>query len=88
MERLSEFRRFTEADNGPEARDLREKPVEALFADFYAARSGGGSPDEGDIALLRYAAELLRNSSAGPDGRAVEARLADKVLAYVEKEDC
>lgn len=86
MERVSEYRRFSDAEGSPDLRDLREKPVEELFVDFYTARSGGESPDEGDAALLRYAAELLRNSDAGEDGKAVEARLTEQLLAFLEKE--
>ncbi len=86
MDRLSEFRRFTDVESGPEAHDLREKPVEELFAEFYTARSGGESPDEDDAALLHYAAELLRNSDAGADGKSVDPKLADQVLAFLAKE--
>lgn len=86
MERVSEYRRFSDAEGSPELRDLREKPVEELFADFYAARSDGEAPDEGDAALLRYAAELLRNSDAGEDGKSVDPKLTERMLAFLEKE--
>ena len=86
MDRVSEYRRFSDAEGNPDLRDLREKPVEELFVDFYTARNGGESPDEGDAALLRYAAELLRNSDAGENGKAVEAKLTEQLLAFLEKE--
>lgn len=88
MERLSEFRRFVDVEDGPGAHDLRVKPVEELFTEFYVARSGGESPDEGDTALLCYAAELLRNSDAGEDGRYVDPKLVEQILAFLEKEGC
>jgi exonuclease SbcD len=87
MDRVSEFRRFGDVEGGPALNDLREKPVEELFADFYTSRCGGEAPDEGDAALLHYAAELLRNSDAGADGKAVDPKLAEDVLAFLAKED-
>ncbi|MBQ9459931.1 MAG: exonuclease SbcCD subunit D [Oscillospiraceae bacterium] len=86
MERTSEFRRFTGESGSPELRELERKSVEELFADFYTERAGG-EPHEGDAALMRFAAELLRNSDAGADGKAVEPALAEKVLEFLAKED-
>ena len=85
MERGSEFRRFTGQGRERELHELEEKRVEELFADFYTDRANG-APDDGDIALLQYAAELLRNSEAGEDGRYIDPGLADKLLGYLAKE--
>lgn len=86
MERISEFRRFTGESDSPELRELESKRVEELFADFYTERAGG-EPHEDDVALMRFAAELLRNSDAGADGKSVDPSLAEKMLNYLAKED-
>lgn len=85
MERLSEFRQFTGKSESPELRELESKSVEELFADFYMERVGD-APHESDIALMRYTAELLRNSDAGADGKCVDPSLAEKVLEFLAKE--
>ncbi len=86
MERVSEFRRFTGESDSPELRELESKRVEELLADFYTERAGG-EPHEDDVALMRFAAELLRNSDAGADGKAVDPSLAEKMLNYLAKGD-
>ncbi len=85
MERTSEFRRFTGESDSPEMQELESKSVEELFADFYTERAGG-EPHEDDAALMRFAAELLRNSDAGADGKAVDPSLPEKMLEFLAKE--
>lgn len=63
MELVSEYDPYTGAASAPSARAVEEKPVEALFADFFADRSGA-DPDDGDLALLARAGELLRRADA------------------------
>ena len=84
MERASAYRRFAGEGESPELRELKQKSVEELFADFYTERAGG-EPREGDLALMRCAAELLRNSDAGADGKAVDPSLPEKLLAFLAK---
>lgn len=86
MERLSEFRRFADMESCPKACELRKRTVVELFADFYTARSGGESLDEGDVVLLDYVAELLRNSDAGADGKSVDPKLVEQMLSFLAKE--
>ena len=86
MERISEFKRFTGESTGPELHKLRQKSVEELFADFYTERAGGAPAPE-DIALMHRAAELLRNSDAGTDGKAVDPKLPQKLLDDEREED-
>ena len=86
MERMSEYRRFVDVKDAPESKDLRDKPVEELFTEFYGERNGGELPDEGEIALMHFAAELLRNSEAGTDGKYVDPELSNQVLAFLAKE--
>ena len=85
MERVCEYRRFTGEGESPELRDLESKSVEELFAEFYTERSGE-EPRESDIALLRYAAELLRNSEKGADGKTVDPSLTEKILLFLARE--
>ncbi|MBO4916106.1 MAG: exonuclease SbcCD subunit D [Oscillospiraceae bacterium] len=87
MERLSEFRRFSELQGCSASGDLRQRPVDELFMEFYSLRSvDSESLDEGDAALLRYAAELLRNSDAGADGKYVDPKLPEQMLEFLSKE--
>ena len=86
MERQSEYRRFADVQDTPESQDLQDKPVEELFAEFYAERSGGESPDDGEIALIHFIAELLRNSETGADSKYVDPKLSEQVLTFLAKE--
>ena len=65
---------------------MRDKPVEELFTEFYGERSGGELPDDSEIALMHFVAELLRNSETGTDGKYVDPKLSDQVLAFLAKE--
>ena len=71
MERVSEYRRFTEEVSGTDLQAVREKTLEELFADFFTDRSGGDAPEEEDLALLHEAGELLRNRQPNPRQRSV-----------------
>ena len=86
MERLIEYRRFADVQDTAGAKDLRDKPVEELFTEFYGERSGGELPDDSEIALMHFVAELLRNSETGTDGKYVDPKLSDQVLAFLAKE--
>ena len=66
MELCSEYIPFGGDMAAPEGGAARERPVEALFADFYAARCGGETPDDRDLELMAYAGERLRH--ADPHG--------------------
>ena len=85
MERVSEFQRFTGEARQRELHELEQRSVEELFVDFYTERSNGAPEDE-DVSLLQFAAELLRNSEAGDDGTFVPPALPEKVLDYLTKE--
>ena len=88
MECVSEFRRFTTAGAGPDAEAAREKPIEALFADFFAERCGGEQPDEADAALLHEAAELLRNAPEDEPGRvAPDPAQTDALLRFLLRQE-
>lgn len=85
MERISEFQRFTGEARRRELNELEQRSVEELFVDFYTDRANGAPEDE-DVSLLQFAAELLRNSDAGDDGTFVPPSLPEKVLNYLTKE--
>ena len=57
------FRGFSRALKG--TKDIQEKPVEELFADFYTDRHNGAEPDEKDLDLMAFVGELARTSLAG-----------------------
>ena len=83
MERVSEFRRFTEEVGGTDLQAVREKSLEALFADFFADRSGG-EPEAADLALLHAAGELLRNRQPDPRQRTgVDAETTEALLKFL-----
>lgn len=86
MERTSEFRRFSGRSQSPELRELERRRVEDLFEEFYTERSGV-EPSAGDLAVMHYAAELLRNSDPGADGKTVDPSLTDQVLAFLAGEE-
>ncbi len=85
MERTSQFQRFTGETRQRELHELEEKSVEELFVDFYTERAKV-APEEEDVELLHFAAELLRNSDGGEDGMQVAPSLPEKVLEYLTKE--
>lgn len=74
MEFTSEYDPFAGAAGVPAFAAEREKLVEELFFDFYAERSGE-PPEEGDLALLRAAGELVRRHDALSDADAAGALL-------------
>ena len=80
LEVESDFNREAGAASVPSSRAVKEKPVEQLFADFYADRTRGEAPDDEAMALLRFAGEQLRHAddlrSGEPTGEEVGRMLA------------
>ena len=88
MERVSEFRRFTDDVSGADAGSIREKSVEALFADFYIERSGGEEPEARDLELLHQAGELLRSRLPDPGARsAADPETVRALLQFLMREE-
>ena len=82
MELTSEFSAFTGDAAFRGTKEMREKPVEALFADFYRERNNGAEADGKDLALMAFVGELTRSSAAGreePD-EACFGKILDFVL--------
>ena len=63
MELTSEYSAFMGDAVFSGAGDMREKPVEKLFADFYRDRNNGAEADEEDLELMTFVGELTRNAA-------------------------
>ena len=82
MELTSEFSAFTGDAVFSGTRDMHERPVEELFADFYQDRNNGVEADEKDRELMAFVGELTRNAAVTreePDEQAFR-RILDFVL--------
>lgn len=88
MERVSEYRRFTEEVSGTDLQAVQEKSLEELFADFWMDRSGGSEPDEADLSLLHEAGELLRNRLPDPRQQtAVDSDTTEALLTFLMRQE-
>lgn len=63
MELTSEFSAFTGDAVLSGTKEMREKPVEELFADFFKERNNGVDPDEQDLELMAFVGEMTRNAA-------------------------
>ncbi len=68
MELTSEYSPFTGDAPVSGMKDLREEPVEELFADFYKERNNGVEADLRELELLSFVGELTRTSGTDPEG--------------------
>ena len=85
MELTSEFSAFTGNAVFKGTKEMHEKPVEELFADFYRDRNHGVEAEEKDLELMAYVGELTRNAAAAreePDEK--EFR---KILDFVLRQE-
>ena len=85
LELSSEFDPFTGRTVFTGAKDMREIPVERLFADFYKERNNGTGPDERDAELMTFVGELTRKAAAGradPDEQEFRA-----ILDHLERQE-
>lgn len=86
MELTSEYSVFmgeTATGNGG---DMREKPVEKLFAEFYSERTSGTEPSDPDLELMAFVGEMARETADGgnePDEQDFR-KIVDYVLAQEE----
>ena len=81
LELTSEYNSFMGDAVLSGSKDMHEKPVEALFAEFYTARNNGVEPDAQELDLLAFVGDLTRNKLAGRE----EPKDEDfrKILDYV-----
>ena len=84
MEIASEYRPFGVSDGAPGSGAVREKPVEELFTEFYAERTGGQTPSGAELALLERAGELTRHAPAG--SRPTPREIAELLAFALEQE--
>ena len=85
MELTSEFSAFTGDAVFQGTKDMHEKPVEELFADFYKERSNGIEAEERDLELMAFVGEMTRDAAVTqeePDEKAFR-----KILEYVLKQE-
>ena len=62
MELTSAYENYSAAEEGADYASAGEKPLEELFAGFYAARNHGSEPDDTQMAVLKKAAEIIDSS--------------------------
>ncbi len=80
MAMTSEYEAVRGGLEGASLKQIREKPLEALFADFYAERHGGEGPEEQDLELLTALGEIVRNADVSAEAAAEDVEKALKFL--------
>ncbi len=80
----SEFQEFTGSVAGVNLRQVREKPLESLFMDFYSEKNEGQSPEEEDRELLIHLGEIARNADMA--GEPTEKDVA-AALAFLDEQE-
>lgn len=58
----SDYEAFSEDAGSLKEEDAASSTPEQLFAMFYRARSGGAEPDDNELAVIKKAGEIVRNS--------------------------
>ncbi|MBR2823897.1 MAG: exonuclease SbcCD subunit D [Clostridia bacterium] len=81
MELTSDFQSFTGDAVFTRTRDMRERPAEALFADFYRDRNNGVEAEEKDLELMALIGEMTRSAAAA--GEEPGEREFKKILDFV-----
>ena len=85
MELTSEFSAFTGEAVFSGSKEMRERPVEELFADFYRDRNNGTEAEEKDRQLMTFVGEMTRDAASGqeePDERDFR-----KILDFVLRQE-
>ncbi len=85
MELTSEYTSFTGDAFFAHSKDMQEKPVETLFADFYRERNNDIEAEDPDLALMRLVGEITRDaeiSQEEPDESALR-----RILAFVMEQE-
>ena len=85
MELASEFSAFTGDAAFAGGKDMREKPVEELFAEFYRERNNGIEAGEKDLELMAFAGEMTRSAIAS--GEEPGDRDFEKILNFVLEQE-
>ena len=85
LELTSEYNAFTGDAVFRGTKDMHEKPVEELFADFYKERNNGTEADDRDLELMAFVGEITRDAAITqeePDEKAYR-----KILDFVFKQE-
>jgi exonuclease SbcD len=85
LELSSEYNAFTGDAVLSGTREMREKPVEALFADFYQERNSGVEADERDMELMALVGRMTRD--AAPGQREPEEKDFRRILDFVKEQE-
>ena len=85
MELTSEFSAFTGDAVFRGAKDMHEKPVEELFADFYKDRNNGIEADEQDLELMTFVGEMTRNAAITQE--APDEKTFREILDFVLRQE-
>lgn len=81
MELTSGFSAFTGDAALRGTRDMHEKPVEELFADFYKDRNNGVEADEKDLELMAFVGGMTRDAAITQE--AADEKAFRKILDFV-----
>jgi len=85
LELTSEYNAFTGEAELTATKEIHEKPIEALFADFYRERNNGTEADAAELELMAKIGEMTRNAPVG------QARPDDKdfqtILDFVLRQE-
>ncbi len=80
MAMTSEYQAFRGGAEGATLRQIREKPLEQLFLDFYAERHGGEGPAEKDRELLTALGKIVRGADTSGEVAEEDVEQALKIL--------
>ena len=62
LETLSTYNEFINSGATATSRDVRDKPVENLFADFYKSQMADKDPAPDELDIMQFIGEMIRNS--------------------------
>ena len=62
LETLSTFNEFSNSGAAATSKEVRDKPVENLFADFYKSQTADKDPSEDELEIMQFLGELVRNN--------------------------
>ena len=85
LELISEFSAFTGDAVFSDAKDMHEKPVEELFADFYKDRNDGIEADERDLALMAFVGEMTRTAAIKQE--TPDEKTFQKILDFILQQE-
>lgn len=79
LETLSTYNAFSNSGSTISSKEVQEKPIEDLFADFYKSQTNNHDPSEEEFELLHFLGEIVRNEK--------ESTLEEDVQKILDKLD-